>query len=256
MKRTPNLGLGIEAAQRVWRELQLSSPTDAPIEVLAHMRGVFVRPDPVEGAQANLVRLGSRAIIGVAKGLNRGQRRFAIAHELGHFEAHREVNYLGLCSNNDLLADYRSSGREPEANAFAAEFLMPQHLYMDRCDVAAVRWEPIEALADEFQVSLTAAAVRFLQYTPDRVALVYSAGGQVQWCQRTADFGFWIPKGKQVGSSSLAYDFFATGQLPNRPESVDAEAWVETTKDLEIVEHSRGMPGYGGVLTLLWFPAT
>jgi Zn-dependent peptidase ImmA (M78 family) len=237
----------------VYEALELTHPTEAPIEVIAHMRGALVRVTPTRGAQANLVRIGNKAIISVAGALVPGQRRFAIAHELGHFEVHPHISYLGLCTSADLLANYDLSGHEDEANAFASEFLMPERLYAQKCDVAAVRWEVIEKLAEEFQVSLSAAAVRFVELTCDRVAVVCSKHGQVVWSRRTRDFYFPIPKGKKLDQWSLAYDYFAKGSMSKIPETVSASAWVNTSRhDAELVEHSMAMPNYGVVMSLLW----
>src|SRR5262249_47632762 len=136
------------------------------------MRGALVRSTPAYGARANLLRVGDRSIIGVAPGLSSDERRWAIAHELGHFEAHAGLNgtgFVGLCSSEDMLPSYRASGLEPEANAFAEELLMPEDLFAkassDACTTAGgplLSWEPIEQLASSFGVSLAAAAIRFV----------------------------------------------------------------------------------------------
>lgn len=252
----PSPRLGERAAARVRAELDIHHPTEAPIEAVAHLRGATVRPKRSDGAQATLVRLGGRAIIGVATGLTPGQRRFAIAHELGHFEMHAHLSYLGLCTGEDLLPAYRESGREAEANEFAAELLMPAALLRPRCDVERVRWDPIEELEREFEVSLTAAAIRFLNFTPDRVALVCSRAGEIEWVIRTTDFGHYIPKGQPLDKWSLAHDFFAKGSCSARPEEVSASAWLPDVSDRhELVEHTKVMPNYGIALSLLWIRA-
>lgn len=119
-------------------------------------------------------------MVSVAEKLPSDQRRWAVAHELGHFEVHSEVSYLGVCIE-DLRHSYDSSGHEQEANAFAAELLMPEDLFAPRCDVRRVSWQPLMKLAEEFQVSATATALRFLAFTWDRVALVASKDGKVAW---------------------------------------------------------------------------
>lgn len=199
---------GIQLARVVRQEIEYEHPTELPIEVLAHMRGALVRSTPTTGARANVIRIGNRAIVGVAGGLPEEQRRWAIAHELGHFELHPGVSYIGLCTGEDMLLDYLTSGREQEANAFAAELLMPEDLYCRRCDVSRVSWEPIKALAAEFKVSVTAAALRFLAFTYDRVAVVACKDGMVLWSRATRDFGPRLSRGSKLDSWSLAYDFF------------------------------------------------
>lgn len=247
--------LGTQAAKRVQSAIGYQHPTELRIEVLAHMRGALVRSSPTTGARANLLRLGRQGVVSVAGELSLDQRRWAIAHELGHFEIHSGVSYLGLCTGEDLRFDYERSGRELEANAFAAELLMPEALYAKRCDVAKVSWAPIQKLAEEFQVSATAAALRFLSFTDDRVALVACKDGKVAWTQGTRNFGKRPVRGTEVDKWTLAYDFFKKERVSEIPETVNADAWIPYARDEEVVEHVLPMPRYRMAMSLLWFPA-
>lgn len=252
----PLAALAIQRARAVRKDVGYEHPTELPIEVLAHLRNALVRPAPTTGGRANIVRLGTRAIISVADRLSAEARRWAIAHELGHLETHSGAGYLGLCTGEDMLLDHLGSGQEQEANAFAAELLMPEDLYKKRCDVARVTWAPIRALAADFQVSVTAAGLRFLAFTDDRVAVVSSKNGVVQWTFSTRDFGPRLKKGERLDPMSLAYDVFAKGRCSEVPETVDASAWVPNARDgSEVIEHLLPMSAYNTVLSLLWFPA-
>jgi len=254
MSRKPIRAFGIEHARKVRSAIGYAHPTELPIEVLAYMRGALVRSSPVRGARANLVRVGTRGIIGVAEGLPNEQRRFAIAHELGHFEVHANVSWLGLCTGDDLIAGYHASGREEEANAFATELLMPADLFEPGCDVARVAWDAIERLAASFQVSLSAAAIRFVELSYERVAVVCCKDGRVAWTSHSADFHGRIERGARVGEATLAHDFFAKAAVSEAPEAVPAGAWLERATDGEIIEHARAMPRLGLVMSLLWQP--
>lgn len=248
------LQLGTVQAERVRMELGYVHPTELSIEALAHLRGVLVRSDPSRGARASLARIGARGIIGVSECLSLGARRWAVAHELGHFETHPDVSYLGLCTGEDLRSDYLSSGREPEANAFAAELLLPKDLLRPLCDVKEVRWEPVEAIAEVFRVSLTAAAFRFVHLTDERAIVVCCERGEVKWSAGNRSFGPRPPRGMKLDGWSLAYDFFAKKDERRRRETVSASAWVPSASDdLELVEHVLPMPGLGQTLSLLWF---
>jgi Zn-dependent peptidase ImmA (M78 family) len=87
---------------------------------------------------------------------HRNRQRFTIAHELAHFVLHRDV--IG----NELVDDtfYRSGlseRREFEANALAAEILMPWPL-ITRLMQAGTR--DVEKLAQSLQVSTAAMNIR------------------------------------------------------------------------------------------------
>lgn len=256
-RREPVLALGIQRARAVRKEIGYEHPAELELEVIAHMRGALVRASPTHGSRASLLRIGARGIIGVAEGLSMGERRWAIAHELGHFETHASVSYLGLCTGEDLIGDYQGSGREPEANAFAAELLLPEDLIRPRCDVREVRWEPIEQIAREFNVSLTASARRFIAFTDDRVALVCCKDGKIAWSDGNRSFGRRPQRGNRVDQWSLAYDFFSSGDVSRRRETVSASAWIPDARDSsEVVEHVIPVPRLGITLSLLWFRAS
>ena len=84
------------------------------------------------------------------------RRRFTIAHEIAHFLLHRDL--IGDGITDDALYRSRLSNKvEAQANAFAADILMPWHL-LDPEIKGGV--DTIEELAMKFQVSKSAMAIR------------------------------------------------------------------------------------------------
>lgn len=254
-RREPHRSRAANVATRVLTDLGIEHPTEAPIETLAFMRGCLVRDAPSTGARATLVRVGAKGVIGVAGGLPLEQRRFAVAHELGHFEVHPRHAYAGLCRGADFQANYTRGGREEEANAFASELLMPRNLLTDRCDVKAVEWKHVQAIASEFEVSLTAAALRFVSLCPERAALVACKDGKVIWTWRGPSFAKWIAPGRALDPYSLAFDYADRGSVSPRRETVLASAWIDDVDgDDEMFEHAFMLGRYGIVMSLLWIP--
>lgn len=253
--RDPLPGVAVERAQAVLQELELKHPTEIEIEVIAYARGALVRAAPTRGARANLLRMGDKGVISV-EDLPVEQRRWAIAHELGHFETHANVSYLGFCTGEDLRADYHGSGREPEANAFAAELLMPEPLFQKRVDkIATPSWKAVQEIAAEFQVSLTAAAYRFVELSWERIALFISKDGKVQRSAGRRDFGQRAKRGAPLSTYSLAYDYFAKKKVWPGAQHVSAEAWSPSARSgQEVFEELFIMESYGSVLSLVWFP--
>lgn len=256
-QRDPLPGAAVARAHAVLSELGLKHPTEIEIEAIAHARGALVRAAPTRGARANLLRMGDRGIISVDD-LVLEQRRWAIAHELGHFEVHPHVSYLGFCTGEDLRADYHGSGREPEANAFAAELLMPESLFQKAVDkVAKPAWKDVQAIAAGFQVSLTAAAHRFIELSWERVALFICKEGKVVSNRGRRDFGTRLKKGEPLHSGSLAYDYFVRKKkLWPGAQHVSAEAWSPNARASdEVMEEVFVMDAYESVLCLVWYPA-
>lgn len=180
---------GERAARAVLSELGIAHPTETLVDNIAYLRGALVRDVPLHGAQGRLVRLGRQATISVSTSVTYPpRRRFVIAHELGHLEIHRHVNQLEACDESKISELY-DLGTEREANAFASELLMPTALWSRRVDVQRPTLELVSTLADEFQVSFLAAAIRFVKLCPERCCAVLSQRGRVGWAAYGPEFG-------------------------------------------------------------------
>ena len=102
-----------------------------------------------------------------------GQKRFAAAHELGHWTLHRGLRQE-FRDDEASLADYKGSPEETQANLFASALLLPDRLarpLADRVDADRVR----EAAAT-FGVGPIAAARRLIGLAPGPAALVVANG--------------------------------------------------------------------------------
>lgn len=253
-----DVGLGEHAARRVSQELGFRHPNETAIENLAFMRGAIVRRAPLRGAQARLVKFGHRAVITIDSAIEyRPRQRFAIAHELGHLEAHKEKNHIDTCTKEQISERY-DEGTEREANAFASEFLMPRTLWERRVDVPKPNLDVVSDLAREYEVSFVASAIRFVKLSAERCAIVYSRAGRVEWFARSDDFGYWIDTKVELDPWSVAHDVFKKGQVSQRPEIISASAWLNSSRiddACDLVEHCRPIPSIGAALSLLWIPS-
>lgn len=113
-----------------------------------------------------------------------GRIRFTIAHELGHYILHRhQVDYF-QCSQNDML-QWESDERkiESEADVFASTLLMPADDYRQQISNKAVDLELLDLCASRYGVSLTAAVLKWLEFTPQRAVLVVSRDGYIRWAR-------------------------------------------------------------------------
>ena len=120
-------------AERLWKVYGFSSPQDLVLEDLALARGVIVTEGRLDAMDARLIRQGDHGLIRVKQGMpETGKKRFAIAHELGHWELHKQISQLFACTSSDMVASYKASVPEAEANYFAAGLLMPEVLFAER----------------------------------------------------------------------------------------------------------------------------
>jgi hypothetical protein len=254
MRQREGLAEARRHARRLHCRLGVRTADHVRVEAIAEYLGAEICEGSIDGATAQLVRNGGRTVIMLAKRVtDPGAQRFSIAHELGHL-----VMRHPSAPPVPAWTTHRSKRRrdlETEANAFAAELLMPSDLLRRRCEVSPVDLQVPRQIAAEFKVSLPASAIRFAELTSEKCAAVMSACGAVRWAASSATFRHRIPRGRQLERDSLAWDYFAAGIVENEPHRVPASAWIETRKEAQIVEHAIGTPELGTVLSMLWVPS-
>jgi len=140
------------------------------VERIAQLLGVNVSRGHLKDSDVSgfYFRRGDDRIIGVNASHPPTRQRFTIAHEIGHaiLSTHDSLHV----DRAFKLRDKRSaSGIDPfeiEANAFAAELLIPEHMLVERLrkrgglDLDDAK--AIQALANEFGVSSQALIIRIL----------------------------------------------------------------------------------------------
>lgn len=259
LKATPKDIAAKGAAFKLIQSLGVSSPAQIVLEDIAMTRGVLVIEGGLQGAEARLVRKGKHGIIRVRRDITEpGRRRFAIAHELGHWELHTQSQWQ-LCSEGDIQ-EYASSPVELEASMFASELLMPTVLYRPRCQEAAPDLELIKTLAEEFTTTLTATALRFIEESNSACIVVFSKSGRVSWWKRSdkaESLGLWIEKSWEIQPQSLAWDCLQGEVVSSGGAMLEPSAWFgESCAERlgEIQEQSIRLGRYPTVLTLLWIP--
>ena len=225
-----------------------------PIEDIAfgeHMEFSF---ESLVGCEARLVRLGENR--GYARISDRireeGRKRFTIAHELGHFLLHPNITQVFECTTGDLT-DYRKNPIEIEANLFASEVLMPSSQFKELSKTTDPTFEGMVELAKIFNVSITAAAIRFIDCGPieNMVLLRTNSKGQVKWCKpRQDNFRYWIEKDTQIDPRTMT--FCSLKEKTSIDQTyVNRDLWYPTKSTSRILEECLYMNIYDCTLTLL-----
>jgi hypothetical protein len=246
-----------QAARALSRRFGVTAAAHINVEAFAARLGATIQVGPLEGAVAQLVRVGSDVHIIVSERVtDTCAIRFSIAHELGHFVlGHPSRPPAELCSApRGRHGASEERNYELEANAFAGELLMPEHLLRRACEVSPVSMDIPRQIARDYNVSILASAIQFAELSPERCAAVFSARREVVWSAPSPTFTRDIPRGKKIDPESIAWDFFACGRLDDRAQPVPADAWLDTSVEVDIVEHSIASPEHGTVLSLLWIP--
>lgn len=203
-----------------------------------------------------LVRDGQSAVISVRSSLRfEGQRRFVIAHELGHFFLHPHARQMETVDTHQANNwSEKQDAEEYEANLFAAELLMPRALFKPRAANQEPSFQLIEALAVEFSTTLTATAVQFVLTTSDECALVSAGGRRRKWFILSAGFSFQMLEDDYIHGHSCAAELSESNRS-SRCSEIEAGFWLEHFRGDHksfITEDARFFPSLGRSLSLLW----
>lgn len=113
--------------------------------------------------------------------LSAGRIRFTLAHELGHFLLHRDKKNSFQCRDMDMLNwSDEEKNIESQADLFASYLLMPLDDYRKQV-TTTIDLDLFSHCADRYGVSLTAAILKWLDYTDQKAVLVMSNDGFMKW---------------------------------------------------------------------------
>jgi Zn-dependent peptidase ImmA (M78 family) len=123
-------------------------------------------------------------------GQSDGRRSFTVGHEFAHYVLHRELIEEdgrfdgGIYCDENAVVRRDGSGIEQEADEFAAALLMPFHDFRRQLPAKArADFEALSRLAKRYGVSLTAAILRWLEFTATRAIMVVSNEGFAHWAK-------------------------------------------------------------------------
>ncbi len=141
-----------------------------PVERVAKQLGATLKFEPFDGnddISAMLYRDDERVLIGVNSKHARTRQRFSIAHECGHLKLHKGKMYVDARINfRDTVSGLAIDPEEIEANAFAAELLMPRTFVITEIKKLLKTHEPhevpiiVKELSKVFDVSKQAMEFR------------------------------------------------------------------------------------------------
>lgn len=137
-----------------------------PVEALAKQQGITVRSIPLDHELSGMafVKDGLPVIV-VNSAHHPNRQRFTLAHELAHHVLHQSYLTNNVHIDKGILKrNQRSSEgvdtKEIEANAFAAELLMPRNLLIAFSHVDINDDSELLEVARKFRVSPSAMAIR------------------------------------------------------------------------------------------------
>jgi len=253
-----------QRAVRILNEYQLNKlPVDP--KLIAKKANILVEPktDCEKGVSGMLLRAGENYCIIYATYLgNSGFENFSIAHELGHYflDGHPEIIFQNSNTHKSVANFISDNDIERQADIFAASLLMPENLFKDHLAEYEKGMTCIEAMAKLCNTSLTATAIRYAELTDDKVIVIMSTNGIIDYCRiSNAVFDLReieIPKkGDKIPKGTATARFSADPSLLLKQETLyqetDFRDWLECRKSKKADEEAKGLGKYGKVLTVI-----
>lgn len=189
-----------------------------------------------------------------------GRVRFTQAHELGHYLLHRAGRDVFQCTDGDML-DWEQDEKniELEADIFASHLLMPANDF--RAQVSGkVDLDLFSHCADRYGVSLTAAILKWLEFTEEKAILVMSREGFMNWAWSSKSArkagAFFKTKARPlpIPDGSLAADGTIAHDRAGSP--VSGRVWFRhADRAMVLREMKLYSEHYDSLLTLLILPS-
>jgi Zn-dependent peptidase ImmA (M78 family) len=256
MASSERKAIAVAKADDLLKELHIEDPAEIDIERIAIFKNADIRYASLRGMDGCLVRSNNAAVITIRSSLKyEGQRRFVIAHELGHFFLHPETRQIESVDSTQMNNwSERQETEEYEANLFAAELLMPKYFIEARITGQEPSFKLIGHLAETFRTTLTATAVQFVLTTTEECVLISSENRRRLWFIPSKGFSFSLLEDDYIHGHSCTAEVNES-KRSSRSSDIEASYWLEGYRGDHkscITEDAIYFRTLGRRLSLLW----
>ena len=214
-------------ANALLREYKLNDLRGVDIEDIISMKEIFFEATELQGCQASIISSKNYSKITVNSSLqNSAQRRFAVAHELGHFVLHRVPNKYYSDDEKSFYKYHQNGNQEVEANEFASELLMPVRRFKDYSLSKSFAVDLIVDIANYFETSITSTSIKYSTFGHEPVATIFTQDGVIKWSSIHEQFPFSFIRTKSpVPAYSTVTEYYKSKIKQNSRVVVDAFIW-------------------------------
>lgn len=238
-------------AEKLVFDLGVDDPREIDLEVIAAYVGCSIRFRELQGCEARILANGDRAIISVDSRVHPFRQRFSIGHELGHWQFHK--GKACFCESEGI-GNWSIVGTEHVADEYAANLLMPRFLFIPASTGMHTNFRSIEHLAQLFQCSKTATAIRMVEHGPEPALIICHGLQGRRWFKRNKDVPEkWFPR-KKLDQESYVYDVQFGAEKECKRGLISADAWFDRddAHKYEVCEEAIKTPN-NETLTLITF---
>lgn len=191
---------------------------------------------------------------------SQGRIRFTLAHEFGHYLLHRDRQDSFSCSQQDMEEwDAEDREIETEADLFASYLLMPLDDFRRQVGRERISFDLLSHLSARYEVSLTAAALRWIDVAERRAILIAVRDDHLLWARSNpAAFKSGAVFATRKRTYAVPVESLAHSQNSDdlmQEESLAARIWFpKEPKDMPLTELTFVNEHYDDTLAFLLMP--
>ena len=134
---------------------------------------------------------------------------------------------------------------------------MPTNMFINESESSNIKYPDftlVKYLSGEFNVSVSATAMKIVNIGIFCIALVASENNKIKWFNADSRFPFRINRvGSELNVNSCAAEYFSSGTGSSDPEIIMADCWVVNSSNNDMLqEHTFVLKNYGLVLSIIW----
>lgn len=217
----------LTSAERVLWTAGVTEPDHIDLSAIAAAHDAMVVYRPLDGCSARLVASSTGAVISVNSEDYPGRKRFSLAHELAHWLCDRKTGSF-LCAKSDIgPQNAEAKSVEAHANAFASQLILPDYLVTPWAQGKNANLDVAAALANDFKVSRTAAAIKLAKRASVPACVVCHDQSRLKWHARNSAFGSDFYVKSELHQDTDAFTMaYGGGGGKSPPKKEPADRWI------------------------------
>jgi hypothetical protein len=234
-------------------DLGIREPEDLDIEAIALHCGALIKYKPLSGCDARIIGLDDSAIITIDVESSPERKRFSGGHELGHWMRDRTTATF-QCNEQMFVREWSEDNPEKRANRFAADLLLPAKMFRPLSKGLPITFASVESLAATFKMSISATAIRLVEYGSYPAMLICNSAVGRQWyvASSTVDGKLW--PADSPGRLTAATTLLQGRSSAAGPQDKRADQWIKNFRaDRYWVKEDSKLWANQSVLSLIWW---
>ena len=158
------------------------------------------------------------------------------------------------CTNSSFVREWSAENPETRANRFASDILLPPRMFRPRAKGLPVTFDSVRQLADTFVTSLTATAIRLVEYGELPAILVCNSPREREWYVANGEVRgkIWLENRPLRGS--IADALLRGDRSDISAREVRSDAWFSHRNAAKHwIQEDSILESDGSVLSLLWW---